>query len=111
METSLLHKLSPAYKERIQILALLLGVRAVSERWMVLLEAEAARAVNSREPVEDGGDPSNLPSQGLLIFLLGTVAFSERLRSLFEETRSLPSPEDMGGESLPPTGSLRGLLR
>jgi hypothetical protein len=109
MATSVLHELLPAFKERNNVLSLLLGLMSLSDRWVRLLESEAAAAhrvasePQALEPVE--------PDLGLMYFLLGTISFSNNFHALIQATP--PPSEALPGESTSPAAwsDPRGLLR
>jgi hypothetical protein len=101
MEISLLHKLSPAYKERIHALYLLMGMKSASGRWMQLVKAQA-RSTHSG---------SADPAPGLMYFILGTIAFSRHFDALTDEAYQLSLAATTKSAGAPARSDLRGLLR
>jgi hypothetical protein len=109
LATSRLHELLPAFNERNNVLALLLGCMSLASRWMGLLESQAASA-RREEPVPPVSEAAE-PELGLMYFLLGTISFSNNFQALIQGAP--PPPAASEDDPAEPAGwdNLRDLLR
>lgn len=96
MATSVIHDLRPSFKERNEILFLLLGVRSLTSRWLRLVEREVS-AAQQAPPAQDF-HVHLPPDEGLLFFLLGTISFSHNLAAVLE-TASQRLPGEPAAEA------------
>ena len=106
MATSRLYKLLPAFSERNNVLALLLGCMSFTSRWMRLLESQAARA-RQETPAPLDSETAD-PDLGLMYFLLGTITFSNHIHALLQAT---PRPQAADEGDPVAWGDLSDLLR
>lgn len=102
-----IYELLPAFKERNQLIFLLLGLYSVSQEWRRLLEAEAQRA-----PLRPGAElPSDDHRRGLMYFLLGTIVFSDRFARALDIERMVAAAARLADQPPADWGDVSNLLR
>ena len=115
METSPIYELLPGFKERNNVIFMLLGLLSTSEDWMRLLEshAERYRLYETPQNYDDADEAETEPAddRGFLYFLLGTISFTDHFKGalsgarLKDQTSTPPDLTYTAWEDLP------GLLR
>ena len=102
METSPIYELLPAFKDRNQVVYLLVGLLSTLDDWTDLLETQAANSRPEYPLFDDPGRDDGLEQEdnperddhsrrGFIYFLLGTLSFSGNfVRTLENARRDIP---------------------
>ncbi len=104
-----IYELLPAFKERNQLIFLVLGLYSVSQEWKRLLEAQAQSAPlppQTEAPLEQEDN-----SRGFVYFLLGTIAFSDRFARALDIERMIAAAARVADQPLADWGDVFDLLR
>ena len=119
MEASPIHELLPGFKERNQVIFMLLGLLSLSQDWMRLLESQAeyTRLYETRqnldlvdEPTPDDGSPET-STRGFLYFLLGTVSFTDHFTRTLDSARASATASSPTAPPAPMWDDLGDVLR